>query len=161
MTSGAKLFGHPIHQSLVAFPLGLLGGSVIFDIVHFVRGGNWSLAAWYMIAVGVLSGLGAAVFGFVGWLAIPPATRAKSIGAWHGIGNVIVVLLFACSWYLRRPDIAHPTMAAFGVGLVGFGLAIVTGWLGGELVDRLGIGVDEGANPNARSSLSGPVHRGM
>ena len=38
---------------------------------------------------------------------------------------------------------------------VGAGLALITGWLGGELVDRLGIGVDEGANPNAPSSLSG------
>jgi len=36
---------------------------------------------------------------------------------------------------------------AAGVGL------IFTGWLGGELVDRLGIGVDEGAHPNAPSSL--------
>lgn len=29
-----------------------------------------------------------------------------------------------------------------------------TGWLGGELVDRLGVGVHEGANVNAPSSLS-------
>ncbi|WP_431922139.1 hypothetical protein [Nonomuraea jabiensis] len=36
----------------------------------------------------------------------------------------------------------------------------VTGWLGGELVDRLGVGVDEGAHVNAPSSLSGrPVRR--
>jgi hypothetical protein len=34
-------------------------------------------------------------------------------------------------------------------------LALFTGWLGGELVDRLGVGVDEGANLNAPSSLSG------
>jgi hypothetical protein len=31
----------------------------------------------------------------------------------------------------------------------------VTGWLGGELVDRLGVGVDEDANLNAPSSLAG------
>jgi hypothetical protein len=31
----------------------------------------------------------------------------------------------------------------------------VTGWLGGELVDRLGVDVDPGANLNAPSSLSG------
>jgi hypothetical protein len=31
---------------------------------------------------------------------------------------------------------------------------LVTAWLRGELVDRLGIGVDEGANVNASSSLS-------
>jgi hypothetical protein len=30
---------------------------------------------------------------------------------------------------------------------------LITGWLGGELVDRLGVGVDEGAHVNAPSSL--------
>jgi hypothetical protein len=33
-------------------------------------------------------------------------------------------------------------------------LAAVTGWLGGELVDRLSVGVDDGAHLNAPSSLS-------
>jgi hypothetical protein len=36
-------------------------------------------------------------------------------------------------------------------------LALVTAWLGGELVERLGVGVDEGANLDAPSSLSGPT----
>ena len=35
-------------------------------------------------------------------------------------------------------------------------VALGTGWLGGELVDRLGVGVDDGANLNAPSSLAGP-----
>ena len=39
-------------------------------------------------------------------------------------------------------------------GIVG-GLAALTGWLGGELVDRLGVGVDLGACLDAPSSLSG------
>jgi hypothetical protein len=34
----------------------------------------------------------------------------------------------------------------------GIGLALVTGWPGGELVDRLGVGIDDGANLNAPSS---------
>ena len=38
--------------------------------------------------------------------------------------------------------------------VLGAGLALVTGWLGGELVDRLAIGVDDGANVDAPSSLS-------
>lgn len=36
-----------------------------------------------------------------------------------------------------------------------FLLALVTGWLGGELVNRLGVGVDTGAHLDAPSSLSG------
>ena len=39
------------------------------------------------------------------------------------------------------------------LSLVGFLLALVTGWLGGELVDRLGVGVDDDAHIDAPSSL--------
>jgi hypothetical protein len=39
-------------------------------------------------------------------------------------------------------------------------LALGTGWLGGELVARLGVGVDDGAHLDAPSSLSQrPVHQ--
>ena len=108
-----------------------------------------------MIAAGVLSGLAAAVFGFIDWLAIPADTRAKSVGAWHARGNVAVLLLFAASGWLRRGDPANPSTPAFALELVGCGLALVTAWLGGELVDRLGVGVDDGAHLDAPSSLSG------
>ena len=153
-----KLLGHPIHQMLIVFPLGLLGGSVVFDVLAMVTGSTGLTAAsYYMIAAGVISGLLAAPFGFVDWLGIPKATRARSIGAIHGLGNVIVVVLFGASWLLRMPDPLAPSGAALGLSFAGFLLALVTGWLGGELVDRLGVGVDEGANVNAPSSLRGPA----
>ena len=50
---------------------------------------------------------------------------------------------------------ANPSVIAYILSVVGVVLALVTGWLGGELVERLGVGVDEGANLNAPSSLSG------
>jgi uncharacterized membrane protein len=153
MDSRAKLLGHPTHQMLIVFPLGLLGGAVIFDIVHIARGGDWSLVAWYMIGLGIITGLLAAVFGLIDWTAIPSGTRAKAIGTWHAIGNVVVLLLFAASWYLRRPDIAHPGASAYVLSFAGFALSGVTAWLGGELVDRLGVGVYDDANLNAPSSL--------
>jgi hypothetical protein len=72
-------------------------------------------------------------------------------------------LLFIGSCLLRDSvvgPIPHlPTSAALVLSFAGFILAAVTGWLGGELVDRLTVGVDEGANLNAPSSLSGPVTR--
>jgi hypothetical protein len=39
-------------------------------------------------------------------------------------------------------------------------LVSATAWLGGELVDRLGVGVDDGANLNAPSSLTAQSARG-
>ncbi|MFL5761132.1 MAG: DUF2231 domain-containing protein [Thermomicrobiales bacterium] len=156
MESRAKLLGHPIHPMLIPFPLGLLGTAVLFDLIDLI--GDWNSlarAGFYMIAAGIIGGLLAAVFGAVDWFAIPSATRAKRIGMLHGLGNVVIVVLFAIAWLLRNDD---PPKDASGLPIaleiIGLLLALVTGWLGGELVDRLGMGVDPGANLNAPSSLS-------
>ena len=153
-----KILGHPVHQMLIVFPLGLLGCAVVFDVLAMVTGSTGlASASYYMIAAGVISGLLSAPFGFIDWLGIQPGTRAKTVGAIHGLGNVVVVVLFAGSWLLRGADPLTPSALALGLAFVGFLLALVTGWLGGELVDRLGVGVDEGANVNAPSSLQGPA----
>ena len=156
MESRAKLLGHPVHPMLIVFPLGLLATAVAFDIVGLVGGSSeWFRISFWMIAAGIIGGLLSAVFGLVDWLAIPDGTRAKRVGLWHGGGNVIVTLLFIISWFLdpRAPE--NPTNAAFVCSFIAVVLALITGWLGGELVDRLGVGVDNGAHLNAPSSLSG------
>ena len=161
MESRAKLFGHPIHQMLIVFPLGVLAMALVFDLIaRFAGWPDLHRASYYMIAAGVISGLAAAVFGLIDFLAIPRGTRARRIGAFHGVGNVVVVALFALSWFLRREDPAHPAVLPIALAAGGALLATVTGWLGGELVDRLGVGVDDGAHLDAPSSLSGPVPAG-
>ena len=87
MESRVKLFGHPIHQMLIVFPLGLLATALIFDVVRLIS-------------------------------------------------------------------------AALAMAFLGGGLALITGWLGGELVDRLAVGVDEGAHLNPPSSLTTRQVRG-
>ncbi len=156
MESKARFLGHPIHPMLIVFPLGLLATAVAFDIASLVsHDGKWSEMAFWMIAAGVLGGLLAALFGVIDWSAIPSGTRAWAIGLWHGVGNVVVVLLFAGSWYLRMDHPAVPGTSALVLSFAGVCLALVTGWLGGELVDRLGVGVDPGAHLDAPNSLSG------
>ena len=155
MESRAKLFGHPIHQMLIVFPLGLLATALVFDAVQLITGdGFWSEISHWMIAAGVVSGLLAAPFGLIDWLAIPSGTRAKRIGAVHGAGNVVVLALYTISWLMRTAQPSAPDVPELAIAFLGGGLAIVTGWLGGELVDRLAVGVDEGANLDAPSSLS-------
>jgi uncharacterized membrane protein len=156
MRAKARLLGHPIHQMLIVFPLGLLATSLFFDIAHLSSGNpQWSLISYWLIAVGLISGLIAAVFGLIDFLAIPAGTRAKRIGLLHGGGNVVVVVLFLVSWLLRRDAPGDPEGSAIFLSAAAVLLALVTGWLGGELVDRLGVGVDEGANLDAPSSLTG------
>jgi uncharacterized membrane protein len=155
MESKARLAGHPIHPMLIVFPLGLLATAFIFDLIRMATGTEaFGVASFYMIAAGIIGGLLAAVFGVIDWLAIPRHTRAWRIGALHGAGNVVVLALFAVSWLLRRPDPGNPSGGAFVAALFGVVLALGTGWLGGELVDRLGVGVDAGAHLDSPSSLS-------
>jgi len=163
MESRAKLLGHPVHQMLIVLPAGLFITAAVFDVLHLVRGtsGPWATVSYWMIAAGVVGGLLAAVFGFVDYLAIPAGTRAKRVGATHGLGNVAVVALYAASWLLRRDAPESPSGLALACSFAGVALAAVTAWLGGELVDRLGVGVDDGAHLDAPSSLSGePARRG-
>jgi len=155
MESRAKLFGHAIHPILVVFPLGLLATGVIFDAIYLLRGNtNFTLVAYGMIAAGIIGGIVAAPFGWIDWFAIPAGTRAKSVGLIHGLGNVLVLLIFIVSWWLRRPSPANPAMFPIVLGFIGAALSGLTGWLGGELVGRLGVGVDDGAHLDAPSSLS-------
>src|SRR5437764_15262897 len=119
MESRAKLLGHSVHKMLIVLPLGLLATAVIFDIVSLAtKSPTWTNAAYYMIPAGIVGGLAAAIFGFVDWLGVPGGTRAKRVGALHGIGNVVVVLLFGISWYLRRTSPSSPTGTALAFSIV-------------------------------------------
>lgn len=159
MESKAKLLGHPIHPMLVVFPLGLLVTATVMDLLARVtRRRDLASGAFWNIAAGVGGGAAAAVFGLVDWLAIPSGTRAKSIGLWHATGNLAVMALFTSSWLRRKgrsdeiPDDLSLTLEVTATLIGG-----VSGWLGGELVDRLGVGVDRGAHLNAPNSLTGPA----
>ena len=151
-----KIFGHPVHPMLVVFPVGLFATAVVFDILYLILGNPvFPTISFYMIAAGVVGGLLAAIFGLMDWLGLPNNSRAKFIGGFHGIGNVVIVVLFASSWFLRRGDVNFvPTSLALILSFAGIGLALITAWLGGEMVFRLGVGVDPGANVNAPNSLT-------
>src|SRR5215217_5844634 len=142
MESKAKLAGHAVHPMLITLPLGLLGTAVIFDIIRaFTDSTDLAVASFYMIAAGIIGGLLAAVFGLVDWLVIPTGTRAKRLGLWHGVGNVVVVAMFAVSWLLRHGEDSYaPTRLALWLGVIAVALGLGTAWAGGELVERLGSG---------------------
>lgn len=155
MESKARVFGHPVHPKLVAFPLGLLGGAVIFDLLSLATGwATFAETAYWLILLGVLLGLLAAPFGLADWLALPVASRARRIGAWHGIGNVAMLLLFLVSAW-QRTRTGTPDALGYGAAFAGIAVAFGAAWLGGELVFRLGVGVADRERPPQ------PVSRGQ
>ncbi|MCA1587686.1 MAG: DUF2231 domain-containing protein [Chloroflexi bacterium] len=156
METKFKLLGHPVHPMLIVFPLGLLSTAVLFDVLYVLTSNEeFATVSFWAILAGIIGGLAAALFGLWDWAGIPRETRAKRIGLWHGGGNVVVVALFGLSWLLRLDDPTYlPSIFPLLLGLLGAGLALLTAWLGGELVYRLRVGVDDGANLDASNSLS-------
>jgi uncharacterized membrane protein len=163
MESKAKLFGHPIHPMLIVVPLGSFIAAVVFDALYLWRGDvGFATVGYWNIAAGVVGGLLAAVFGLIDWTAIPSNTRAKRIGLLHGGNMVLVVAMFAAAWWMRYTGVDNSaTRNIFLIEVAALVLGTVGGWLGGELVDRLGVGVDNGANLDAPNSLSGRPARSM
>ncbi len=162
MESHSKVLGHASHAILIVVPLGSFVGAFAFDALCLTGVGSgdpsmsWGVVSYWMIVTGLVGGLVAAVPGWIDWFAIPKGTRAKAVGLVHGLGNAVGVLgLYGASWWFRRDDLAHPGTLAIVLSTLGFAAGGVTAWLGGELVERLGVGVDPGAHLDAPNSLSG------
>jgi uncharacterized membrane protein len=141
---------------VIVFPLALFVTATIFDLIAlgsdnaaFDEVGYWNIAA------GIVGAVVAALTGLLDWTGIPGGTRAKRIGLLHGGANSVVLVLFVISWLTRVDNNAHAASAGLVIVQV---LAVLissfAAWLGGELVDRLGIGVDQDAHADAPSSLS-------
>ena len=152
MLHNIKPLGHPVHPMLVNYPLGLLTIAPIFDVVHWItRNGYWSTVAFWMVAVGTTVGLLAAVTGTIDWLGIPAGSHAKMVGLVHGAGNYFILALFVISWLSRLNAQPNPPIVASVLTFLGAAGFMVTGYLGGELTIRFGVGIEPGANINASS----------
>lgn len=151
MESKAKFAGHPIHQMMVTFPIGAFGLAVTSDVL---RGGRHSrtheATATTAINFGLISAALAVPFGLVDWLAIPRGTRAKRVGLWHALGNATLLGLFVGSRLLRARGDLRRAQWLSGAGMMLGGL---TAWLGGELVNRHGIGVHDQLGFDAPKAL--------
>lgn len=168
MEARVRVAGHALHPMLVVFPLGLLATSVAWDICRLATGNPmWGTVAFWTIVAGVIGALLAAVPGFVDWLGIPGGTRAKGVGMIHMVLNLVVVGLFIVSLAARWAADGGYASAGFGRmvwGWIGVALALASAWLGGELVETLGISVRPDASVNApspfaKSASHVPAHR--
>ncbi|MEV4493302.1 DUF2231 domain-containing protein [Micromonospora coxensis] len=159
MESRLKVLGHPVHPMLVMFPVALLVTGTLLDVVDTVGGPDFlGEVAYWNITIGLVGGLLAAAAGTFDLLAIPAGTRAKRVALTHAAANVAVILLFAAVWVVRlNAESRAAGGALIAIEVVGLALLGVSAWLGGELVDRLGVGVDADAGLDAPSSLRPPA----
>jgi len=144
MKNRARIAGHPIHPMLIPFPLALWATSFGVDVLfYFLRRPGLLVIAKFMIAAGCLGAIAAAIPGIIDWLAIPSG-EVKRVANWHARLNVVALVVFAISLFLRMGNYSHLVgrrlTIPFLLSLVGVILISISGWLGGELVFRYGIG---------------------
>lgn len=140
--STAAFRGHPIHPMLVPLPIGALVLSLATDVV-FVFGGSefWAEASWWLLWAGIVTGVLAAAVGAVDYLTIH-RVRSHRAGNIHLVTNVAALALVAANLWIRAGDHATAiTPAGAIITIVTVGLLGVSGWYGGELSYRHGVGV--------------------
>jgi uncharacterized membrane protein len=93
---------------------------------------------------GIIGGAMAAVPGLIDWLSLKDPEVVK-IANWHARLNVIALLIFAASWYLRTTSGASLVSGSYTISValsvIGVILIAISGWLGGELVFNHGVAV--------------------
>jgi uncharacterized membrane protein len=146
MKSNATLFGHPIHPMLVTLPIGGFVASLVADIAYLATHVVfWYDAAFWAMAFGVVTALIAAVPGLIDYnTTIRHSERAYPTARRHMLINLTVVAVYAINLYLRHGYAASAGgMLAVAVGLNVLALAALSysGYLGGHLVYRYGIGL--------------------
>ncbi len=141
--STAKIGGHPIHPMLIPFPIVCFVGAFVTDIAYAQTGDDgWASASMWLLGAGLAMAALAAVAGFTDYLG-DDRIRRLGVALKHMIANVTAVVIELVNLVLRlnNPGFANST----GVYLSGVVVLILlySGWLGGELVYRHGVAVNE------------------
>ena len=146
MASRASIGGHPIHPMLIPFPIGLLVFSFISDLIFLWKGNPiWrDYVAFYTLLAGIIGAAAAAIPGLIDWATLTEPAIVK-VANWHARVNIITLLIFVGSFYLRTTSgaawIPNLPMLPFILSIVGLVGLMIAGWLGGEMVFKHGVAV--------------------
>ena len=140
--STAQIAQHPIHSMLVPVPIVCFIGALLTDIMYCVTAEMmWADFSAWLLVVGVIIGVLAAIAGLVDLLS-NPAIRSLTPAWPHALGNVVVLVLAFFNALIHTRD-AWTSVVPTGLILSIITVLIlpVTGWLGWAMVYRHGVGV--------------------
>jgi uncharacterized membrane protein len=132
---------------LIPFPFALWFFSLIADVIYFVSGATvWETVAFYTLAGGIVGAVMAAVPGIIDYFSIKDEKVSK-IAGWHARLNVLALLVFGASFYLRTGDgiqmVGRSMTIPVLLSVLGIILISISGWLGGEMVYKHAVAVEE------------------
>ncbi|HJU21308.1 MAG TPA: DUF2231 domain-containing protein [Casimicrobiaceae bacterium] len=154
MESKMRIFGHPIHPMMIAYPVAFYTGALVTYALY----GAYADRFWLKFAIALnIVGAGMAIIaalpGFIDWLlAIPGGSPAKRTGLRHMGLNVAALGLFIADAviYEKYWNTGSPS-ATIGIILaaVGLFLTVLAGFQGWTLVQDHHVGVREMERPRS------------
>lgn len=139
-------YGHPLHPILVTVPIGAWVCGLVFDIASHVvnRPGFLTQGAEWLIAVGVLGALAAAMVGLLDLIGIPSGTPAFRTGLIHMSLNLAITAAYVGNFFWRHTTYTHGKPVGGGqlaLSAVSLALLGLSGYLGGKLAYHYGVRV--------------------
>ena len=138
--STAKIGGHPIHPMLVPFPIVCFIGALVADIAYLKYGWHgWAVGGRVLLLVGLIMAALAAVVGLTDFLGEKRIQGSDAIK--HAVANVTAVVLELINLILRWHNDAAIGKIGIYISIVVVLILLYSGWKGGDLVYKHGMGV--------------------
>jgi uncharacterized membrane protein len=143
--STAKIATHPIHPMLVPFPIVCFILTFVCDILYTQGHTELATASNWLLIIGLVMGALAAVAGLTDFLG-DQRLRGLADALKHMLANVTAVVLEIVNLFLRLKDSASIGSTGVYISLVVVLILLYSGWKGGDLVYRHGVGVHDRSN---------------
>lgn len=143
--STAKIGTHPIHPMLVPFPIVLFIGTLVADIVFLNNHDpGWATASRYLLGIGIIMAALAAVAGLTDFFGEKRIQGSDAIK--HMLANVVAVVLEIINFIVRLNSDAAIGKIGIWLSAIVVLILLYSGWKGGDLVYRHGMGVRDPSN---------------
>jgi uncharacterized membrane protein len=143
--STAKIADHPIHPMLIPFPIVCFTVTLVLDILYARGETSVAEASNWLLGIGLVMAALAAATGLTDFLG---DDRIRRLGdaLKHMLANVTAVVLELVNFVLRLRDPDFIGSTGVWISLIVTLILLYSGWKGGNLVYRHGVGVHDTSN---------------
>ena len=140
--STARIGGHPIHPMLIPFPIVCFIGTLVTDVMYVRnQGPGFATASHWLLIVGLVTAALSAVAGLTDFLGDKRVQSGDAVK--HMLANVTAVVLELVNLVLRLRNDDFIASTGVYISAVVVLILVYSGWKGGDLVYRHGVGVHD------------------
>jgi uncharacterized membrane protein len=139
--STAKIGSHPIHPMLVPFPIVCFILTFVCDVLYTRGHADLAVASQWLLGIGLVMAALAAVAGLTDFLGEKRIQGGDAVK--HMLANVTAVVLEIVNLVLRLKNPDFIARAGVYISLLVVLILLYSGWKGGDLVFKHGMGVGD------------------